>query len=109
MDTSEKIKIIKKEMNLTLKDMAELLDLNPNTLSSYLNGQRQAPVPFLKLLCLKLNVNPNWLLCDTGSIFKADADNESELEDLINQRYNLSEKDKAIIKKLLQFIDETNS
>jgi len=50
----------------TQLDFSELLGLSKNTYSRYERGARIPDADFLKTVCLKLQVNPGWLLFGEG-------------------------------------------
>lgn len=86
MSISERLKLVCQEKNWKLKDFSEATGLPYRTAQGYLNGTREPNSEGMLILCLKLNININWLLTGMGSIF---IDSVLEADLLNNNEYIL--------------------
>jgi len=69
-DISQRLWDLRKSNNLTLKEVADLIDLSPSALSDYENGNKFPRVDKLHLLAKFYKVNLEWLLEGFGQKFK---------------------------------------
>ncbi len=58
----DRLKKIRKENKLTQKEMAEKLDIHPNTISMYEKGNRNIPSNMVKKISDTFNVSTDYLL-----------------------------------------------
>jgi len=65
----ERLKLIRQNLKLTQKEMADLLGVTLNAYQRYEMGARSLSLEKLKILMEKLNVNLNWLLTGKGEPF----------------------------------------
>lgn len=65
----EKLRKIRRELNISLPKMAERLQMSPNTLSAYERNLRMPSMELAVRLYDELNVNTNWLVSGKGEIF----------------------------------------
>lgn len=65
----ERLVFICENKNLKLKDFQELTELPYRTAQSYLNGTRTPNSEGLEIICTRLRVNLNWLVCGIGEPF----------------------------------------
>ncbi|CRZ20615.1 helix-turn-helix transcriptional regulator [Kingella kingae] len=65
----ERLVFICENKNLKLKDFQELTELPYRTAQSYLNGTRTPNAEGLEVICTRLRVNLNWLVCGIGEPF----------------------------------------
>ena len=55
------IKQVRKDNNLTIRDLASVLNTTPSTISAYENGKTLILTAFAYQLCKKYNVSLDWL------------------------------------------------
>lgn len=67
---NERFKAIRKHFQKTQKDFGALFGVSRDVVASIENGRVVPDSPYIQLLCLKLDVDANWLLNGTGSMFK---------------------------------------
>ena len=61
----ERLKLLRKEKNLTIEELAKNLGSAKSTISRYENGLREPKKDFLELLCTYLDVSTDYLLGKT--------------------------------------------
>lgn len=105
MDFSEKIKLIRKEKNLTVENLAKKLGIKGRTISSYERGEHPPSISFAVSLCKELNVNPSWFLLDKGCTF-INPMNKNDINDIILQNHKISEKDLGLLKVILDYLNK---
>ncbi len=66
----ERIKIIREQLNLKQKDLAEKLGTTQAAISRYEKNERSPDAVLLEKLVQSLDINPTWLLGSGGRIFK---------------------------------------
>ena len=65
----ERIKKIRKELNLTQQEFAERLGTARNNIAGYEAGSRNPSDAVISLICTKFKVNETWLREGTGEMF----------------------------------------
>lgn len=100
---NERIKNIRKRLNLTQDEFAEKLGLARNSIASYEGGRRTPNDAIIKLICKEFNVDYFWLTEGTGEMFTKVP--ETLLDKLASQ-YNLSDKGRIILKTYLNASEE---
>lgn len=94
MTQGERIKEIRKDLNLTLEKFGEKLGVTKVAISNIEKGNRNLTDQMVKSICREYNVNYDYLMYGTGEKF-SDLP-QTILEELCNQ-YNLDELDKQIV------------
>jgi len=61
--------------NRSLKEFSEILEVPYSTLHYYFNG-REPSLSFLLKVCIKLNVNEEWLILGKGNIYKEEPNDD---------------------------------
>lgn len=83
----DRLKQIRLKLGYNLIQMAETLQIEPNTYKGYEYKTKNLPCEFLIQLIKKLNVNINWLLIGEGEMFvkqpKTDENTQKELENIV--------------------------
>lgn len=65
----ERIKELRKLLNLTQAKFAEKIGVKPNTISQYESGRNEPLDAVISLICREFNVNENWLRTGEGEMF----------------------------------------
>ncbi|MFG6325594.1 MAG: helix-turn-helix domain-containing protein [Lachnospiraceae bacterium] len=65
----ERLKMLRKVLNLTQQKFATILGLKQNTISSYEMGRATPSNIIISSICQKFNVNENWLRDGIGEMF----------------------------------------
>ena len=63
--TSERLKIVRKENNLTQFELAKILNVDNSMLAKYEKGKYLISTPYLYTICKKYNVSADYLLGKT--------------------------------------------
>ena len=71
MSLGERIKQIRKDLNLTQKQLAEQLDLKQNTIATYEMGRLTPSDRTISDICREFGVNELWLRTGEGEMFRA--------------------------------------
>lgn len=109
MDIGNKLKELRKQQKLTLKELSQKTNISISFISDIENRRRNPSIDNLKILANALNVQVNYFF--DGSEFKE----ETKLDEYINKNKiffskfeKLNDKDKdKIIKMIEMFEDET--
>lgn len=72
---NERIKEIRKALNLTQQEFAERLSLKRNTIATYEMGKSVPSDRTITDICEKYNVNEEWLRDGSGEMFRAEEEN----------------------------------
>lgn len=67
----EKLKQIRKALNVTQDKMAELLNISARTYSAYERNENKPSYIMLVDLCQNKNINLNWFIADVGEMFNS--------------------------------------
>lgn len=110
----DRIKQIRKALNLTQVEFGNRLGVKGNTITNYETGLRTPSNSVILSICKEFNINEEWLRTGEGEMFTLQEDEEAAyvselLEDTENPLYDLikaimktysqtGEKEKAIIK-----------
>ena len=66
---NERIRELRKTLNLTQTAFAERIGLAYNTVTNYEAGRRNPTTAIITSICREFNVNENWLLTGEGEMF----------------------------------------
>lgn len=81
---NERIKLLRKELNLSQELFADRLGLTKNYISLVENGNRNLSEQSQKILCSLYNVNEEWLKSGTGEMF-CQIDKNDEISKLFGE------------------------
>lgn len=96
---NERIKKLRKILDLTQQEFGDRLGIKRNTIATYESGRNDPIDAVISLICKEFNVNEEWLRDGVGEMFKAEPTDEL---DALSARYNLKHKDYVFIEKLLK-------
>ena len=120
MTTGERVKEIRKTLNLTLEKFGEKLGVGKTAISKIEKDERNLTDQMAKSICGEYNVNYDYLLYEEGEMF---SDLPQTILDELCAQYSLNDFDKAIIelyvntplelrqevkKKMKEFIQKVN-
>jgi transcriptional regulator with XRE-family HTH domain len=94
----ERIKILRKELNLTQAEFGEKIGLKATAIGMYESGDRNVTDRNISLICEKLNVRREWLESGIGEMF---IENDSTIIASLAVEYNLDSLDRKILKSYL--------
>lgn len=112
---NERLKKLRKALDLTQREFAERIGIKQNTLATYEIGRNQPIDAVISLICREFNVNETWLRTGEGDpfihqssddeltqVFSAIAASDDELiKRIIRAYWKLDDKEKAAVKKLI--------
>ncbi len=82
---AENLKKVRKSLNLSVDKFAQKLGIPASTIWGY-EGKKRIPSIELSIQLYKIfNVNLNWLVSGTGSMFNEDSDKKEELRKEIRE------------------------
>lgn len=96
MNIGDRIKKVRKSLDLTQEAFALRIGTVQNTITGYESGRRNPSAIVISLICREFNVNEEWLRNGAGEMFLPDS--SDELNALV-KRYNLSKNDQTLIEK----------
>ena len=65
----ERIRLLRKELNLTQEEFGEKIGVKGNTVTGYERGSRSPSDSIINYICLIFNVNQTWLRTGEGDMF----------------------------------------
>lgn len=66
---NERLKKLRKELDMTQQEFAEGIGIKRNTMATYESGRNEPIDAVISLICTKYNVNENWLRTGEGEMF----------------------------------------
>lgn len=93
---NERIKKLRKVLDLTQQEFGERLGIKRNTIATYESGRNEPIDAVVSLICKEFNVNEEWLRDGTGEMFKAAP---STALDALAEEFNYSHRDYVIVEK----------
>ncbi len=77
---NERIKIIRKKLELTQQEFADKLGIARNNIAGYETCKRSPSDAVVSLICAKCNVNENWLRTGEGEMFEQLTDQQKVMK-----------------------------
>lgn len=102
MTQGERVKAIRKALNLTLEKFGEKVGVTKQTVSRIENGINNLTDQMLKSICREFNVSYDWLISEEGDMF---ADIPQTVLDELCKQYDLDDFDKALVEMYIEFPD----
>lgn len=84
---NERLKIIRKNLNMTLEEFGKKLGVKNNTISSIETGKNPLTDQMIKSVCAIYKVNEDWLRNGTGEMFI----NDDSLLDSVKKEYDFDD------------------
>lgn len=94
----ERIKKLRKTLELTQQTFCERIGIKRNTIAKYETGRGDPIDAVISLICREFGVNEKWLRTGEGEMFSPEDKNEL---DALSQKYSLSPSDRLLIEKFL--------
>lgn len=104
MNTGDRIKKLRKELDLTQQKFGEHIGIKGNTVAQYELGRSNPIDAVLSLICREFNVNEEWLRTGKGEMFKPAP---TDVLDQLAYKYHLSNADYVMIEKFVNLKSET--
>ena len=99
MTLGERIRELRKTLNLTQEVFASRIGTVQNTITGYENMRRNPSSQVITLICREFNVNESWLRTGEGTMFIPKSSNEF---DMLKEKYNLSDQEYIFLKKYFE-------
>ena len=96
---NERLKILRKKLNLTQQEFANKIGSKRNTIAKYETCANTPSTAVVSLICKTFNVNEEWLRSGYGDMFNPSP--PDELENLA-KKYGLTSRDYIFIEKLMK-------
>ena len=94
MTQSERVREVRKSLNLTLEKFGEKLGVKKSAISEIESGRNALTEQMTKAICRTYNVNYDWLADGEGEMF---SDVPKTVLDELCKQYNLDDFDKALV------------
>lgn len=103
MGQAERIKFLRKELNLSQSKFGEKLGVSKAVIVNLENNRVELKEMMTKLICRTFNVNPLWLTEGKGDIF---FETEEIILELLSKEYDLDNLETSIIKNFIKLSKE---
>ena len=100
---NERIKELRKVLNLTQQQFADRIGIKRNTIANYEIGRNDPVETVLVMICREFNVNREWLLNGIGEMFAPESNDELEA---LAKKYGYSAAVQVLIEKLMNLSPE---
>lgn len=97
----KRIKSVRNEQKITAEALGEICSLTPTFIRHIEGGSKMPSVDSLVILCNKLNVSPDYLLCDSLI-----SDDKKDFELLWNKSKSLTPKQRVIVMAMIDTLVE---
>lgn len=77
MTENERVKVLRKELGLTLEKFGDRIGVTKASISDIENGRRNLTAHMFKTICMEFKVSPDWLRSGDGEMFPALSRSES--------------------------------
>ena len=84
MSENQRVRQIRQEQGLTMREFGDTLGVGSSTISDIENGRRNLTTPMRRLICEKFNVSEEWLRTGEGEPY-ARKDREDQLAEAVNR------------------------
>lgn len=99
MNIGDRIKKVRKSLDLTQEAFATRIGSVQNTITGYESGRRNPSAPVISFICKEFNVNEEWLRNGTGEMFNPEPCDEL---DSLADKFNLSHGEYIFLEKYLK-------
>ena len=103
MTLGERIKKLRKELDLTQQKLADQLGVKQNTIALIESGKRNTSDQLLFSVCREFNVSEEWLRNGEGEMFVPKP--ETTIDEIVRE-YGLDDLDRQIIKEFIELSDQ---
>ena len=98
MNIGDRIKKLRKDLNMTQTEFANRIGSVQNTITGYESGRRNPSSPVIALICKEFDVQEEWLRTGEGEMFNP---KPSDILDQLAYKYKLFNFDYVMIEKFL--------
>ena len=100
MTQGERVKEIRKTLNLTLEKFSEKLGVGKTAISNIERGSRNLTDQMTRAICREYNVNCDWMISEEGEMF---TDLPQTILNELCKQYDLDDFDKALVEMYIEF------
>lgn len=100
MTQCERVREIRKALNLTLEKFGEKVGAKKNTMSAIETGRNSLTDQMAISICREYNVNYDWLISEEGEMF---TDLPQTILNELCKQYDLDDFDKALVEMYIEF------
>lgn len=100
MTQGERVRDIRKSLNLTLEKFGEKLGVKKSAISDIESGRNSLTDQMTRAICREYNVNYDWLISEEGDPF---SDLPQTVLNELCKQYNLDDFDKALVEMYIEF------
>lgn len=100
----ERIRKLRKTLDLTQEKFAERIGIKRNTIATYESGRNEPVDSVVALICREFHVNEEWLRYGTGEMFTKDSEDELKA---LTEKYSLTSADRILIEKYVSLNADT--
>lgn len=104
MNMGERLKKVRKALDLTQQGFADQIGSKRNTIATYEMGRTEPSAAVVSLVCAKFNISETWLRTGKGEMFNAKS--SAAMEALARER-GLTHSDLVLIEKFLSMKQES--
>ena len=102
----ERIRKLRRILDLTQEKFAERIGIKRNTVATYESGRNEPVDSVVALICREFHVNEEWLRNGTGEMFAQDSEDEMQA---LTEKYSLSAADRILIEKFVSLKVDTRN
>lgn len=109
MDIHERLRHLREELNLTTRAFGAAINMSGGAITNMEKGNRNITERTIRDICREYHVSPDWLADGTGPVFEdvtSDLDIDEEVKQLAKQYSLLNEKDRELVKKMIDSLAE---
>lgn len=109
MNIHERLKHLRKELHLTTRAFGAAINMSGGAITNMEKGTRNITERTIRDICREYHVNYDWLFHGTGTMFEDVTSNleiNDEVRQLAKQYSQLNEKDRELIKMLINSLAE---
>lgn len=103
MNIGDRLKQLRKELDLTQEAFASRIGSVQNTITGYESGRRNPSAPVISLICREFDVSEEWLRNGSGEMFLPKKDAIKSVVD----KYHLSAEDQIVIENYVKLSQES--
>lgn len=103
MNIGERIKKVRRDLNMTQTEFASRIGSVQNTVTGYESGRRNPSAPVITLICKEFNVNEEWLRTGEGEMFIPD---QTDILNQLAKKYRLSNAAYVMVEKFINLQPE---
>ena len=82
---ASRLAFIRDQADLSQEAFSKMMGVSRSTYQHYERGSHDVPASFLQQVCIKLDVNPIWLLLDdSASVLTADRNDQFEMYEILD-------------------------